>query len=256
MAKILKPLQSEGGFSVSEESIIDPDRNILKVNSIEVINNSFSDATKKEFITFNKANDAGSTVNLNNFITVGANQIVFSKASILLTWKGYPTAQYNVNINESVARIFLDNHGLEVGDSVTLAFDAAGQANDGTYTISNVIDISTFEVDTGSVFDPFNAIIGGIVELQNFGLYWEYSAEITTTCLSDSSNNLSIAGVSKTVLKDNVPVGHVWNINPVINNVAKTFGYQVEITTNASLEFQSTGVDCVGYICNVSSGRE
>ena len=256
MAKILKSLQSEGGFSVAEETIIDPDRNILKANSVEVINNIFSDAYKKEFITFNTANDTSSSVNLNNFTPVSASEIVFSKANIVLTWKGYSIGQYNVNANSSIARILLDNHGLSIGDSVTLSFDVQGSGSDGTYTVTNVLNNSTFEVDTGIIFNPVASIVNGIVELENYGLYWEYSVEITTTCLSDSSNILSLAGVSKTVLKDNIPVGHVWNINPVVNNTTKTFGYQVSISSNGSLENHSSGVDCVGLISNVSSGRE
>jgi hypothetical protein len=256
MAKILKPLQSEGGFSVSEESIIDPDRNILKANSVEVVNNTFSDAVKKEFISFGKATNLTSTVNLENFSTLSANQIVFSKANILLSWKGYSIAQYNVNANSSVARILLDNHGLSQGDSVTLFFDASGQANNGTYTVTNVVSNSIIDVETNIIFNPSQSIVNGSVELRNYGLYWEYSLEIITTCLSDSSNNLTLAGVSKTVLKDNVPVGHVWSVYPIVNNTQKTFGYQVDISTNGSLEDYSTGVECVGFVSNVFSDRE
>ena len=46
MAKILKSLQSEGGFSVSEETIIDSTRNILKANSVQVVKSTFADANK------------------------------------------------------------------------------------------------------------------------------------------------------------------------------------------------------------------
>lgn len=256
MAKILKSLQSEGGFSVAEETIIDPQRNVIKANSVEVVNNIFADAYKKEFITFNTANDTTSSVNLNNFTSVPASTIVFSKANVVLTWKGYAIGQYNVNANSSIARITLDGHGLNIGDSVTLTFDPQGSGSDGTYTVTDVIDTSVFDVDTGIIFNPVASIVNGVVELENYGLYWEYSVEVTTTCLSDSSNTLSLAGVSKTILKDNVPVGHTWNINPVINNTAKTFGYQVSISSNGTLENHGSGVDCVGHITVVSSGRE
>lgn len=256
MAKILRSLQSEGGFSVSEETIIDPDRNILKANSVEVVNNIFADAYKKEFISFAKANNTSSTVNLEEFSTLAANEIVFSRANVLLTWKGYVTSQYNVNVNSSIARIFLDNHGLEEGDSITLFFDTQGQANNGTYTVTTVVTNSVIDVETGTIFNPSQSIVNGTVELRNYGQYWEYSAEIITTCLSDSTNNLTLAGVVKTVLKDNVPVGHTWNVEPIVNNTQKTFGYQVEISTNGSLEDYSTGVECVGFVTNVSSVRE
>ena len=256
MAKILKPLQSEGGFSVSEQSIIDPDRNILKANSVEVVNNSFADAVKKEFITFNTVTDLETTVNLDPFTNVSANSIVFSKANVLLTWKGYIIAQYNANQNSSIANILLGNHGFSQGDSITLSFDNQGSGSNGTFTISQVLDDNNFRVDTGVVFDPAQSIVGGQVEITNPGLYWEYSAEIITTCLSDFNNELSLAGVSKTVLKDNTPTGHEWNVFPIINNTNKTFGYQVDIISNASLQLQGNGLECVGFITNVSTVRE
>jgi hypothetical protein len=256
MAKILKPLQSEGGFSVSEESIIDPDRNILKANSVEVVNNTFADATKKEFITYNTATNSSPTVNLNPFFPVGTSSIVFSKANVLITWKGYPIAQYNVNANSPIATITLDNHRLSQGNSISLIFDNDGSVADGTYTVTSVINNSTFTVNTGIVFNPSQSIVNGTVEITSYGLYWEYSAEVVTTCLSDENNNLTLAGVSKTVLKDDVPVGHTWNVVPTANNTEKTFGYQVEINTNGDLEFRSAGVECAAFITNVSSTRD
>lgn len=256
MAKILKPLQSEGGFSVSEESIIDPDRNILKANSVEVVNNLFADASKKEFITYNTATDAAATVNLDPFANVAANTIIFNRANILLTWKGYPIGQYNVNANSTIASISLDNHGFSEGDSITLAFDAQGSGSDGTYTVETIIDDSNFTVDTGIVFNPSQSIVNGVVEITSYGLYWEYSVDVVTTCLSNSLNELTIAGVSKTVLKDNVPVSHIWGVTPIVNNTEKTFGYQIDVTTNGTLENQGTGVECVAFITNVSTVRE
>jgi hypothetical protein len=256
MAKILKPLQSEGGFSVSEESIIDPDRNILKANSVEVVNNTFANAFKKEFITFNTATDTITTVNLDPFADIAADSISFSRANILLTWKGYPIGQYNVNVNSPIASILLDNHGLSQGDTITLAFDPEGSANNGTYTVSSVINDSNFTVNTGVVFNPSQSIVNGTVEITSYGLYWEYSVDVTTTFLSDTSNNLTISGVSKTILKDNIPVGHNWQVTPVVNNIQKTFGYQVDISTNGTLENQSGGVECVAFITNVTTTRD
>jgi hypothetical protein len=256
MAKFLKPLQSEGGFSVAEESIIDPQRNILKANSIEVVNNTFTDAFKKEFISFNTATDISSTVNLEPFSDVSSNNIIFSKANILLSWKGYVIAQYSVNANSSIATVTLDNHGLSIGSNVTLLFDTQGTESNGTYPVLNIINNSVFTVDTGIVFNPSQSIVNGTVEITSYGLYWEYSLEIITTCLSDSSNNLTLAGVSKTVLKDNIPVGHIWNVFPTVNNTLKTFGYQVQISTNGTLESQANGVECSAFITNVSSVRD
>jgi hypothetical protein len=256
MAKILKPLQSEGGFSVAEESIIDPNRNIIKANSVEVVNNTFLNAYKKEFISFNTATNASSTVNLEQFTEVSSSNIIFSKANVVLTWKGYVIGQYNANANSSIASISLDNHGLVAGTNVTLSFDTQGIANNGTFPVLTTPNNNTFTVDTGVVFNPSQSIVNGILEVTSFGLYWEYSAEIITTCLSNNSNNLTLAGVSKTVLKDNIPVGHTWNVYPIVNNTQKTFGYQVQISTNGSLELQGNGVECAAFITNVSSTRD
>jgi len=256
MAKILKSLQSEGGFSVSEETIIDSTRNILKANSVQVVNNTFADANKIEFIGNNLANDTNATVTLDPSQTINANTIVFSKTSSLITWKGYPVGQYNVNLGDTTASISLENHGFAQGDSITLQFDAAGSVADGTYTVTSVIDDTNFTVNTGIVFDAVSAIVNGSVEITSYGLYWEYSLELSTTCLSDSTNNLSLAGTSRTVLKDNVPPGHTWEIEPIVNNVNKTLSYQITITSNSSIELQGSGAECMGFISNVSAIRD
>ena len=52
MPKILKSVQSDGGFSVSDETIIDPTRNIIDANSVKVLDISNSRTFKKEFIVF------------------------------------------------------------------------------------------------------------------------------------------------------------------------------------------------------------
>lgn len=43
MANILKPIDSIGGFSVSETSLIDENKNIKNVNTLQVKNSQFSD---------------------------------------------------------------------------------------------------------------------------------------------------------------------------------------------------------------------
>lgn len=256
MAKIIKALQSEGGFSVSEEPIIDVDRNVLKANSVQVVNNTFADAIKTEFISFNKANDTTTSVTLEPLESVAANTIVFSKSDIVLSWKGYVVAQYSANASDNTAIITLTNHGLSEGDSVTLIFDAQGSLNDGTYTVTSVQDENVVLVDCANIFDNVSPIVNGTVEYTQYGLYWELSAEVSTTCLSDASQTLILAGVSKTILKDNIPLGHTWDIEPFINNTTKEFGYQITITSNGSIELQSDGVECVGFVTNVSAVRD
>ena len=252
----LKPLQSEGGFSVAESTIIDSNRNVLAANSVEVINSSFTTSYKKEFISYNTANNANSTVNLDDFESISSNKICFSSANILLSWKGYPIGSYNVNTNESIVRVSLANHALSVGNNITIIFDATYSSQDGTYQVLEVTSPSTFTFDTGVVFDPLDPIVNSILEISSYGDSWEYSLKIETTILSDNSNNLTISGIAKTITKESIPPGHTWNVIPQVNNSNQTFGYQIAISSNGSLENISSGVKATAHITNVLAQKE
>ena len=52
MPRVLKSLQSEGGFSVRESTIIDPNRDIIDANSVKVTNVLNATAFKKELVGF------------------------------------------------------------------------------------------------------------------------------------------------------------------------------------------------------------
>lgn len=253
----LKPLHSDAGFAVAEDTIIDSNRNVTAANSIEVVNSSFTTASKKEFITYNTANDTSSTVTLDNFQNLSANKVAFSTANCILTWKGYPIGSYNVNANESIVQVTLSDHGLSAGDSVTVIFDAAYSAQDGTYTVVEVLSSSVFTFDTSVVFDPLNPVVASLLEISApYGQNWELSLKIETSILSDGANNLTTSGILKSVTKDNTPPGHVWDVIPLVNNSNQTFGYQISASSNGTFENYGTGVQCIAHISNVIAQRE
>ena len=253
----LKPLHSDAGFAVAEDTIIDSGRNVTAANSVEVVNSAFTSASKKDFISYNTANDTSSTVTLDDFVNLPANRVAFSQADCILTWKGYPLASYNVNANESVVTVTLPDHGLVAGQNVTVIFDAPNSSQDGTYAVSEVISSSVFTFFTGTVFDAVNPIINSPLEISvPYGQSWELSLKIETTVLSDNANNLTLAGVLTSVTKDNVPPGHTWTVIPLVNNSNQTFGYQVSVSANGTLENYGSGVQCIAHITNVIAQRE
>jgi len=252
----LKPLHSDAGFAVAEDTIIDSSRNVVAANSVEVVNSSFTSAFKKEFISYNTANNTSSTKSLDDFQSIASNRISFSSANALLTWKGYPIGSYTVNANESLVTVTLSGHGLSAGNSIDIIFDATFSAQDGTYTVIEVLSPSIFTFDTGVVFDSINPIVNSLLEISSYGNTWEYSIKLETTILSDATNNLSISGIAKTVTKENIPPGHSWNVVPQVNNSNQTFGYQVSISSNGTLENYGSGVQCIAHITNVIAPRE
>ena len=252
----LKPLHSDAGFAVAEDTIIDPSRNVVAANSVEVVNSSFTTSYKKEFISYNTANNTSSTVSLDDFQSIVSNRICFSSANAILTWKGYPIGSYTVNANESLVTVTLTGHGLSAGNSIDIIFDQAFSAQDGTYTVVEILSPSIFTFDTGVVFDAINPVVNSSLEISSYGNTWEYSVKLETTILSDAANNLSISGIAKTVTKENIPPGHSWNIVPQVNNSNKTFGYQVAISSNGTLENYSDGVKATAHVSNVLAVRQ
>ena len=253
----LKPLHSDAGFAVAEDTIIDSGRNVTAANSVEVVNASFTSASKKDFISYNTANDTTGTVILDDFVNLPANRVAFSSADCILTWKGYPLGSYSVNANESVVTVTLDNHGLVAGQNITVIFDAPSSGQDGTYAVSEIISSSVFTFFTGTVFDAVNPIVNSPLEISiPYGQSWELSLKIETTILSDSLNNLTISGVLTTITKDNIPPGHTWTVIPLVNNSNQTFGYQVSASANGTFENYGSGVKCIAHITNVIAQRE
>jgi len=84
MAKILKPFQSEGGFSVSEETIIDPNRNLVDVNTIKLSNSENATGYKYEYISFADVSTTGAQI-LNPEFQVPENTIIFANTFLMGT---------------------------------------------------------------------------------------------------------------------------------------------------------------------------
>jgi hypothetical protein len=252
----LRPLQSEAGFSVAEETIIDSSRNVVKSNSIEIVNTTYPTASKKEYISYATANDINSTPTVSPSVLIPANNILFSNATLLLTWEGYPTAEYTVNTNSTLVQVNLTGHGLSAGDTITVVFDSQGSVNDGTYTVLEIVNSSTFTFNATEIFNPESPIVGGEIEITSYGRYWEYASELKTSILSDSSNNLTLSSWIKSTTKENIPPGHVWEVGPIVNNTSKEFSYSFSISSTGSLENYGSGVKAVIKIDNVLAERE
>ena len=255
MAKILKSLQSDGGFSVAESTIIDSERNIIDAHTIKVLNNSNNKTFKKEFISHSILTDSNPSVTLDPGHPVEADRIVFVSGFLLGTWEGYPIVEFTANANGLVVSCTLDNHGLTTGDIITVEFkNATYSAFNNSYTIT-VTSNSTFTFDTPSALDQNNPVLNEVLEITNLGSNWEYAVKVESAVLSDSSNILSTAAHAITIVKDNIPPGQTWTISPTVNNVTKQFTFLSAVSTNGSLQYRGSGIRWSGRIDIVYSER-
>ena len=148
MAKVLRSLQSEGGFSIAEETIIDPQRNIIDAHTIKVLNNSNDKTFKKEFISHATLTDANPSVVLDPGHLVEADRIVFMTGFLLATWEG--PVDFTANANSTNVSCTLSNHGLTTGDSITVEFTNSSYTSfNGVYPVT-VIDDSNFTITTAT----------------------------------------------------------------------------------------------------------
>ena len=256
MARILKSLQSEGGFSVRESTIIDPERNIVDSNSIKIINLLNDSAFKKEFISFATLDNSGTSKFLEPAHTLDRNKIAFINVSAIATWEGYPIGEYVINANESIVTITLSNHGLQTDDNVDISFDNNAIALNGTYPIVYVNN-NVFTVDTQIVLNVASPTLG-TAQFTNYGIKWDYAVEIKSVIYTDdqADQTLTAGAISKTIIKDNVPPGHQWEIEPNVNNVSKEFSFQASVSSNGTLENFGTGVRWAGNINIITSDRD
>ena len=118
--QIVKSFQSEGGFSVKEETIIDENRHIIDAASVKVQDGANTRTFKKEYIVHASLNDATTSAEMTPTHTVGADRIVFVTGFMLGTWKGYPVASYNVGANDPTITVTLANNGLSQGDVISV----------------------------------------------------------------------------------------------------------------------------------------
>lgn len=246
MAKILKSLQSEGGFSIAESTIIDPQRNIIDAHTIKLLNNSNDKTFKKEFISHSTLTDTNPSVVLDPGHAVEANRIVFMTGFLLGTWEGYPIVEFTANANSTNLNCTLDNHGLSTGDVINIIFDNTGfSAFNTNYTVT-VVSSSLFTITTTSPLDLNNPVLNEIFEIQQLNsndiLNWEYAVKVESAVLSDSNNILTTAAHAVTIVKDNTPPGQEWTISPTVNNVTKELSFISAVSTNGSLEKRGSGI--------------
>ena len=233
---------SDGGFSVAESTIIDPERNIIDAHTIKLLNNSNDKTFKKEFISHSLLNNANPSVVLNPGHAVEADKIVFLTGFLLGTWEGYPIVEFTANANGLVISCTLNNHGLSTGDTIDVEFrNSTYSAFNNSYTVT-VTSNSTFTFDTPSALDQNNPVLNEVLEITSLGANWEYAVKVESAVLSDPNQILSTAAHSITVVKDNIPPGHTWQISPTVNNVTKELSFVSSVSTNGSLEYRGSGI--------------
>lgn len=247
MAKILKSLQSEGGFSVAEATIIDKNRNIIDAHTVKVLDNSNDKTFKKDYIIHGTLNDNNTSLEMNPTHFVEADRIVFVSGFLLATWVGYPIAIYTANANSVIVSCELENHGLTDGQTISVAFANPYTSFDGSYTIT-VVDSDNFTFETGAPLDANNPVLLQELEITSYSSTWEYAVKVESAITSDASNNLTLAATSKTVVKDNIPPGHSWNVVPVANNSTQTLTFTPSFASNTTVELRGNGIRWSGKV--------
>ena len=245
--KIVKSFQSEGGFSISEATIIDENRHIIDAASVKVLDNANNRTFKKEYVVHGSLDDATTSVEMTPTHTVAADRIVFVTGFMLGTWKGYPVATYNVGANDTTVTCTLAEHGLSQGDSIDIEFQSPYIASNGTFTVADVTDLNTFTFDTATPLNVNNAIVGAFLEVTSYSLNWEQAIKIESAVLSDTLQQLTIAAQNKTIVKDSTPPGQTWDINAIINNTTKVLTFTPSVTA-AKLQYRGNGVRWSGKV--------
>lgn len=252
--KVLRSLQSEGGFSVAEATIIDETRNIIDANSVKVLDFTNSKTFKKEYIVHGSLNNATSSLEMEPGHLVEADRIVFLSGFFLGTWSGYPVASYNANANSTTVQCTLQDHGLAENDLISVEFAAPYTAFNNNYNVT-VTGLNTFTFDTATPLDANFPVLLQSLEVTSYGLNWDYAIKIESAVLSDSGNTLTLAASNNTVVKDNVPPGHDWNIVPVVNNTTKELTFTPSVSTTSDIELRGNGIRWSGKVDIVYTER-
>ena len=245
--QIVKSFQSEGGFSVKEETIIDENRHIIDAASVKVQDGTNTRTFKKEYIVHASLSDVTKSAEMIPTHTVGADRIVFVTGFMLGTWKGYPVASYNVGANDTTVTVSLANHGLSQGDSIDIEFQSPYLTSNGSFTVASVVDLNTFTFETVTALNVNNPIIGEFLEITSYPLNWEQAIKIESAVLSDTLQQLTIAAQSKTVVKDSTPPGQTWDINAIINNTTKVLTFTPSVIGN-QLQLRGNGIRWSGKV--------
>ena len=187
MPKILKSVQSDGGFSVSDETIIDPTRNIIDANSVKVLDISNSRTFKKEFIIHGSLNNANVSLEMTPTHSVSFNRIVFVSGFMVGTWTGYPIAVYTANANSTLVECTLADHGLTTGDVISVEFAAPYLSSNGNFTVT-VVDDDEFTFNTSSPLNVNSPVLAQSAEITSYIETWEIAVKIESAVISDSVN--------------------------------------------------------------------
>lgn len=245
--KVLRSLQSEGGFSVAEATIIDENRNIIDANTVKVLDNTNDKTFKKEYIIHGSLSNTVTSVQMIPGHVVESNRIVFLSAFLLGTWVGYPVATYNANANSTTVVCTLSNHGLSNNELISVEFESPYTAFNGNYNVT-IISNERFSFETSTPLDINLPVLEQSLEIISYSNSWEYAAKIESAVLSNSNNDLSLTSVSQTIVKDKVPPGHVWNISPVVNNTTKEITFTSSISTTSDIELRGNGIRWSGKV--------
>ena len=172
MAKILKSLQSEGGFSVAEATIIDENRNIIDAHTIKVLDNTNNKTFKKDYIIHGTLDDNNTSLEMTPTHLVETDRIVFVSAFLLGTWSGYPIAIYNSNANSTTINCELEDHGLTEGQLISVEFANPYTSFNGDYNIT-LIDDDNFYFSIGAPLDVNNPVLLNELEITSYSQTWE-----------------------------------------------------------------------------------
>jgi len=83
MAQELEQFDSTGGFSVESTTLIDSEKNVTNINSLQVKNNFFGDADTTHYILRGSTTTTLALDNINTLITIPSNTINFVTAHII-----------------------------------------------------------------------------------------------------------------------------------------------------------------------------
>ena len=247
MAKILKSLQSEGGFSVAEATIIDENRNIIDAHTVKVLDNSNNKTFKKDYIIHGTLDDNNTSLEMTPTHLVESDRIVFVSGFLLGTWLGYPIAIYTANANSTTINCELEDHGLTNGQLISVEFANPYTSFNGDYNIT-LIDDDNFYFSIGAPLDVNNPVLLNELEITSYSQTWEYAVKVESAVLSNSSNTLTLAATSKSIVKDNVPPGHSWDVVPVANDSTKSLTFTPSFASNTSVELRGSGIRWSGKV--------
>jgi len=122
MAQQLKTFDSLGGFSVENTTLITDTKDLINVNTLEVKNSVFGDATSKSYILRGNTTAVLSLDNVNSQITLNSNTINFITAHIIGvndTGNGHLSQKI-----ESVVSVSSTGSVLELSNLVTIIKDS------------------------------------------------------------------------------------------------------------------------------------